>query len=155
MEKYKTEFVHKLIVPFEYHKDGNVATAKSITVKAPSNAMINLIAIIENEINKGVKGMASLISNSNREDVNNAVKEQAKAEKEAKEEGEDDGMASLVAINDIGKCYEALRDILGLTAFVDGKVALTNVLFKKMCPIDTKKILARYIGSFLDTSQQN
>lgn len=153
-EKYVSEIVHNLIVPFKYHCKGQEIEAKSIIVKAPSNEQLNDVSALDQFQNKGMIGMTKFAPDREELDQN---KKGGKPPKQWNELTEEEKISSvLMSVNagndSMSKCYAHFKNILETSALVDGKEKMTGFLFNKMSPIDTRNLLGKYLVSFLPIS---
>lgn len=143
-------FTHDLIIPFEIPKGGQLVDACSITVEAPTNKIIGYLAVIEQEVKKSELETMALFKNV----IGDVAFEKMRIEAEGKKESvqsENNIVDSIITGGDINKCYIALCEILRQSATIDG-VKMTQPLWEKMNPVDTKLILGAYIQNFIVTS---
>ena len=144
-------FTHELKKPFSIHKGGESTEAFSITIEAPTNKIISFVAVIEQEVKKSELATMALYKNA----VGEAAFEKMRIEAEGKRESvqpENNIVDQLVTGGEINKCYIALQEIMRESATIDG-IKMTQPLWLKMSPVDTKLILGAYIQNFIVTSQ--
>lgn len=150
---YEKSFTHNVVVPFKYHKKGETVECSTITVNAPNNKVLPYTATLEQEHARATIKLAEMFGDKERT-------EQANVKLSVDEEA-NQIMLILGSGADLQKCYEAFRNILlsGNTEYptclVDGVEKMTQFIYEKMSPQDTKILLGKYLSNFLVSAQNN
>lgn len=143
-KKYLTEIVHTVIVPFDYHVQGQVQKSQSITVKAPSNLILLDVAVLDEEQSKAMLNAMEKFSKVGGSQAADSTKE-----KNADEDALQFAFAMSAGGANMARCYQSFQRILEASALIDGKEKLTQHLFNAMSPQDTKILMGKYLTSFL------
>jgi hypothetical protein len=150
MAKIISEFEYKLVDAFMYHKDGNMAQAKSLLLKAPSNVHRFQVNKLKQAFLQAAFGMQKMTSGS----TNNKS-----AAKEAAPDTQEQMSASTImnilflGNADMNEFYETFKDMLCKNlCFIDGNVPMNSHLFENLTLNEGDLLLGKYLEVFFISS---
>lgn len=159
------EFTYTLKTPFEYHNSGELTEAQTLTIKAPTNKVIDHVALIEQEVSKSefnlITNLKSIYGEDKFEKLSKDATESVKEKKEESEKVTADAILSQMFSNnaDMKKCFFALKEILSSgnkekpVCKVDDTEKFTKPMWEEMTFEDTKELLGEYIVNFITASR--
>ena len=147
------EFRYDLLVPFEYDFNNTAnKEAEYLIIKAPSAILRNFTSILSAEYNKAQLVLCDRLNKISGIDPSKNQQTETSNEDDKKD---DKKIAMLIGMSDgkLGKCYDALKDILihkkAKPCLINNEQFLITDLFDKISIPDLDRILGRYIESFL------
>jgi hypothetical protein len=155
MQEYMEKITHTLIKSFNYAYSGEQVSATSITIKAPSNNIMQHVGILEQEVASSFMNLKDKLKDEIEESKKNEDGKQ-------QEDTNESAIQILLMITGTGanlvKCMLAFREILcaGNTTspicLIDEQEKMIKPIFDKMSTLDTKIMLGRYITNFIVAS---
>lgn len=146
MAKIATEFEYDLSVPLSFHKGGELAKAKKILLKAPSNMHRYHLTKLKQGFMKAIMGM---------QQGKRAGTTQTQEGEESKFDAKVILMLLLASDIDFCEYVEHFKNLIcsqPTLCFVDGNVPFNSHLFDQLCEEDCEMIMGRYIETFLLSS---
>lgn len=144
MTEIKVEFAFTLNHPIEFSYGGEVQEGNSLTIKCPSNAVLNQLTFIEQQFLKAQIQAQKL-----------TPQEEVKPSDTSLDDLQNGGNAMIAILMmggaDVSGCYSSLRQILTSPkmCYVNGHTELTDALWKRISPYDIRKLLGEYIINFI------
>lgn len=149
MAKIATEFEYDLSQPLSFHKGGELAKAKKLLLKAPSNMHRYHLTKLKQGFMKAIMGMQQ-----NKKPGSSQSGEAEEAKFDAKV------ILMLLLASDIDFCeyVEHFKNLIcsqPALCFIDGSVAFNTHLFDQLSEEDCEMIMGKYIETFLLSSWMN
>lgn len=152
MKKYKENFSHTLVAPVEYATGGATAKAARLFVKAPANAQLTELSMLEEANNAALFNVAVRMKDAVKGEAKPPVPQAEITDEEAEQH------VFLLSSNGfkLAAGFAGLKGILTNPrnpALMDGKEPITDMLFEQLAPVDTRILLGKYLLNFLNFSQ--
>lgn len=160
---YQSEFSYDFTSDVLYARDGKQECAKSLTIKAPTAAVLNDFASLDVMVQKAdsalIKEQQNLLLGMSQEKIDHIQKLADQFKSQKKEEQKKTGTQLVNELCaggfDFGSAMRLLISILiESKAKIDGVSNITNVVIASISMADMKELLGQYIQNFLLQSRE-